>query len=199
MSIQAVILLLCVCALVAFFINRKKKLPKSVFLFFSVAIIVSVSFYALDIGGDDDETVDGNGVVPGKTVIFFPAASDISVPPGETRFALPVAVSGERIYDCIRFVLKSEDALITEQSFLDKVRFSLLFSDGSLIPASSIVFSRENDEMAFPKLFVLKVFFVYPASVDGTEIRCVVENGLNSGLRAAEISVGSLPASHSDD
>lgn len=197
MNIQAVILLLCACALAAFLINRKKKLPKAVFLFFSVAIIVSVFFYALGLGGGDEVDV-GKADVPVKPVIFFPAAADISVSPGETRFALPVAVSGERVYDCIRFVLESEDASVTEQSFLDKVRFSLLFSDGSLIPASSIIFSGEEDT-AFPKHFVLKVFFVYPASVSGTEIRCVVENGLNAGLRAAEISVGSLPASRSDD
>lgn len=190
MNLPIVFLLLCLCALIAFFINRYKRLPKFVFLFFSVTIIVFTCFYALNRESADDTVATGSGESGYPVVIFSQVASDIYLSDGETRIALPVSVSGKRKYDCIRFVFNSDDSSITEQGFLDKVHFSLLSSDGTLLPASYLVFSKEDD-VDFPKNFILKVFFIYPTFSEDAKIRCIVENFLDSKLKVAEVSIGS--------
>lgn len=198
----------CVIAAIAWLINRWKKLPRAVFIFLVVTIVCAVCWYAFR-----REVVIGNVDSVEKSVtqktaekkaaahvpeVFIEAVRDVALPPGETRFSLPVFVAGKRKHDCVRFVLGTDDASLTEQAFVDKVHFSLLFGDGTLVPASGISFGA-SDGAAFPQKFILKVFFVPPesaetlADADAAAVRCVAENGTNSVFKIAEISVGARP------
>lgn len=189
-----VVLGLCIAALLALLLNLKKKLPKYVFVFFAVAIIVGVSWFAL---GINPKSVNPkkNNVQARTPLVYMEVTKDVRIPANqEIRISLPVVVSGARRYDGVRFLFKAKDASFTEQAFTEKVRFSLLFSDGTLIPASGIIFSKEG-ALSFPDEFVLKVFFDTPKDMSSDDIRCIIENGLGVELLAEEVSVTSLPDS----
>lgn len=191
MTPESLILILCLAALVAFIIDRFKKLPKSVFVFFAVAVVSAVCWSILNSerGGrsqtrDFDETSSAQA-----PLVFTEAVRDIVFVPGETRIALPFLVSGAREFDCVRFVFNGVDPNISEQGFLEKVRFSLLFPDGTLVPACSFFFDG-GEASAFPSKFVLKVFFRSSEPASGN-VRCIVENGFSAPLNVSEIFVAS--------
>lgn len=187
------ILILCGIALFFLLLNIWKKLPKYVFLFLSVLIIVAVSWYSMDRNQESLSVSDAKNK-PSKLLVFVNSLRDVVAPPGETRFSLPVYVSGKRDLDCMRMVIESDESAMTEQSFAEKVSFSLLSSDGTLLPATGIKFLKEEN-YDFPNHFVLKVFFVLPSELSDSEFRCVVENNLKSTFRISELSVGSVPSS----
>lgn len=188
---------LCIAAVLALLLNLKKKLPKFVFIFFAVAIVVGVSWVALGVKNPGLSSNFSNNASSEKPpLVYFGIANNVAVPAGgETRVALPVLVSGARKFDSVRFLFKAKDADFTEQAFMEKVDFSLLFADGTLIPASGIVFSEseKSETAAFPEEFVLKVFFKTPKDAVPGDIRCLIKNGLSTALTAEEISVTSLP------
>lgn len=184
------ILILCGIALIAFFVNLRKKLPKSVFVFLVVGIVTCLCWHAMESGQSAAPRKEERTEIP---VVFTEAAQDVVISPGETRIALSVLVSGKRSYDCVRFVMEAGTAAPTEQAFVDKVKFSLLFADGTLVPADGISIEKDG-EFSFPRRFVLKVFFRASES-PSKEMRCVIENGLGFSFNALEVSVGARPFS----
>ena len=197
MTSENIILVLCLGALAAFVFDRFRKLPKSVFVFFAVAIVSSVCWNILDSGSEKSSRVSFSAPSETLPVVFSSAAKDVLLPPGETRIALPVLVSGKREYDCVRFVFELPDSDVSEQRFIENVGFSLLFPDGTLVPASALSIGRGEDS-SFPSRFVLKAFFPTASSSSGS-VRCIVENGLSRPLFASDISVGSRPAPDAAD
>lgn len=206
MSPSEIILILCAAAFAAWIVNHWVKLPKYVFMFFVVAIVVSLCWFAL--GGNG-----GGAAQPAETpqksatqrdadaqiarrvpAVFIEAARDVAIPPGETRFKLPIFISGKRRYDCVRFVLGTDAAALTEQALVSKMRFTLVFADGSRVPEKGIAFET-CDGGAFPQKFVLKVFFAPPEEVASgvSDVLCVVENDTGTLFRVAEISVAGRP------
>ena len=184
------ILILCGIALIAFFVNLRKKLPKSVFVFLVVGIVTCLCWHAMESRQGAAPPKEEKTEIP---VVFTEAAQNVVITPGETRIALPVLVSGKRSYDCVRFVVETGTAATTEQAFVDKVKFSLLFADGTLVPAAGISIEKDG-EFSFPRRFVLKVFFRASDS-SSKEMRCVIENGLGFSFNAPEVSVGARPFS----
>lgn len=184
----------CLCAIVALLLNLKKKLPKAVFMFLAVALVVSVTWYSFEKDAKPAPSSSSQKSEDKKVkLVYFEAAKGVLLSSGkETRIALPIAVSGKRELDSVRFLFEVKDGTFTEQSFLEKVNFSLLFSGESIVPASGIVFAKEEDSI-FPNKFVLKVFFRTPENIYSKDIRCIVENNLGQPLIAKEISVGSVP------
>lgn len=196
MSPEKIILVLCLGALTAFVVDRFRKLPKSVFVFFAVAIVSSVCWSILESGSGKDVAVE-KGVSSEVPLVFVGTTTDVPVVPGETRVSLPVLISGKRKFDCVRFVFKAENLSVSEQGFIDKVKFSLLYPDGTLSAASGLVMERSED-FSFPSRFVIKVFF--PASENPSDnVRCIIENGFSESFMASEISVAARPASISDE
>lgn len=194
MNLEWIVIGFCLCAVVALLLNLKKKLPKAVFMFLAVALVVSVSWYSFE-KGTKSESVPSEPEAPEERakLVYFEAAKEVLFSSGkETRIALPIAVSGKRELDSVRFLFEVSGGAFTEQSFLEKVKFSLLFSGGTTIPASGIVFSKEENSL-FPDKFVLKVFFRTPEDIYSKDVCCLIENNLECPLVAKEISVGSIP------
>lgn len=191
-----VVVLFCSLAVLCLLINIWKKLPKSIFAFLSVIIVVSVSWYTMD-SGIHQEVVDRRSRLGGENSIFLEALRDVALPHGETRFSLPVFISGKRKGDCLRISFESENELITEQVFIQNVCFSLLAEDGTSIPAEWVQFTKE-DLHKFPKSFVIKVYFVLPEHLSESEFRCSITNGLKDTFRISEISVASFPLSNGE-
>ena len=144
--------------------------------------------------GIHQESVKRKAGLEGKNSVFLEVVRDVALPSGETRFSLPVFISGKRKGDCLRISFESENELITEQVFIQNVCFSLLAEDGSSIPAEWIQFVKD-DLHEFPKSFVIKVYFVLPEHLSESEFRCSIINGLKDIFRISEISVASFPIS----
>ena len=190
MTPESLILILCLTALAAFIIDRFKKLPKSVFVFFAVAVVSAVCWSILNSDRGETPARDFEETSSSQApLVFTEAVKDIVFAPGETRVALPLLVSGKREFDCVRFVFTEVDSNVSEQGFLEKVRFSLLFPDGTLVPASSFIFD-DGEASAFPSNFGLKAFFRGSDSASGS-VRCIVENGFPVPLKVSEIFVAS--------
>ena len=196
MSPEKIILVLCLGALTAFVVDRFRKLPKSVFVFFAVAIVSSVCWSILESGSGKDVAVE-KGASSEVPLVFVGTTTDVPVVPGETRVSLPVLISGKRKFDCVRFVFRAENLSVSEQGFIDKVKFSLLYPDGTLSAASGLVMERSED-FSFPSRFVIKVFFPSSENPSGN-VRCIIENGFSESFMASEISVAARPASISDE
>ncbi len=195
-SFETVIILCCI-ALLAILLNLFKTLPKFIFVFFTVSIVVAVSWYAMGVDVIRDSKIRKEDV-EAKSPVFMEFVRNIVISPGETRFSVPVFLSGKRRFDCLRMVFESDDASFTEQVFLENVQFFLLAPDGSLTPESLIQISKDevND---FPRNFVLKVFFSLSEMLSTSDFRCVVQNGLNTTFRVSDVSVGSHPFSETKE
>lgn len=195
-SFETVIILCCI-ALLAILLNLFKTLPKFIFVFFTVSIVVAVSWYAMGVDVIRDSKIRKEDV-EAKSPVFMEFVRNIVISPGETRFSVPVFLSGKRSFDCLRMVFESDDASFTEQVFLENVQFFLLAPDGSLTPESLIQISKDevND---FPRNFVLKVFFSLPEMLSTSDFCCVVQNGLNTTFRVSDVSVGSYPFSETKE
>lgn len=189
MTPESFVLVLCLLALAAFVIDRFKKLPKSVFVFFAVAVVSAVCWSILDSGNGEAPKRDPEETPTQSPIIFTEAVRNIVFMPGETRIALPLLVSGKREFDCVRFVFEGVASNVSEQGFLEKVRFSLLLPDGALVPASSFFFEAGEDA-SFPSVFVLKAFFRSRDS-SSENVRCIVENGFSDPLKVREVFIGS--------
>lgn len=204
MSPAEIILVLCAAAFVAWLINLHVKLPKYVFAFFVVAIVVSLCWFALGGNGDGNAATEEKSATQRDVearaarhvpAVFIEAARDVTIPLGETRFKLPIFVSGKRRYDCVRFVIgAADDASLTEQALVSKMRFTLVFADGTRVPEKGISFDSCADG-AFPKKFVLKIYFAPPEQVASnvSDVLCVVENDTGTIFRVDEISVAARP------
>lgn len=183
------IIFLCVGAFIALVVDKFKRLPKKVFVFFVVSIVVSVCWLAFERNTENkNEPKKEESVDP---VVYVKAAHDVIFNPGETRISLSVLVDGKRRYDCVRFVMNGKKTKATEQLFLEKVKFSLKTKDGTFISPSGILFVRGKSK--FPDDFILKVFFLPKGDQDAKDIICIVENGFSEAFSASEISFGSLP------
>lgn len=195
-SFETVIILCCI-ALLAILLNLFKTLPKFIFVFFTVSIVVAVSWYAMGVDVIRDSKIRKEDV-EAKSPVFMEFVRNIVISPGETRFSVPVFLSGKRRFDCLRMVFESDHASFTEQVFLENVQFFLLAPDGSLTPESLIQISKDevND---FPRNFVLKVFFSLPEMLSTSDFCCVVQNGLNTTFRVSDVSVGSYPFSETKE
>lgn len=184
------IILFSVAASIALIVDKFKKLPKKIFLFLAVSIVVSVCWLAFERNsGNKNDPKEEESVDP---VIYVKAAHDVIFNPGETRISLSVLVEGKRKYDCVRFVMNGKNTKATEQLFLEKVKFSLRTKDGTFISPTGILFLKGKSE--FPDDFILKVFFLPKGEQDSKDLICIVENGFSEAFNASEISFGSLPA-----
>ncbi len=193
-----VVIILCGVALLAILLNFFKKLPKFVFVFFAVSIVVSVSWYAMGSG----EKKHTNSFLKSKTsitdsLVFMEVAQNLVISSGETRFSVPVFLTGKRKSDCVRMVLESDNDSLTEQSFIKNARFLLLSEDGTRVPATWIQISK-NGQRSFPKSFILKIFFDLPETLNTSDFRCIVENNSEITFRVPEISVGAIPFSETN-
>ena len=126
--------------------------------------------------------------------IFIEATKKISIASGKTKISLPTVISGKRSLDCIRMKFTSNGKSMTEQNFVEKMNFLLLFSEGTLLPATGIQFVRE-DSVKFPENFVLKAFFALPEKLSKSDCFLIVENKFSHAFSVSEVSVGSLPFS----
>lgn len=200
MNSSWLVLILCALALLAFFVNKRKKLPKPVFLFFAVAIIVSICWYSFDLSenaGTEKVSVQ-NSSNEKFSVIFVEAAHDVSIASGENRFALPIFADGKKEYLCLRFVFDANDINLTEQSFLDAVQFSLIYPDGTLNSAAMISFMN-SENANFPKSFGLDVLFVLPKHSVFRDVRCIVENKTEFSFKVSNIFVGTCSSPVPED
>ncbi|MBR6797584.1 MAG: hypothetical protein IKM45_02700 [Opitutales bacterium] len=183
------VLVLCGVAVMALLLNIRKKLPKYIFVFLSVSIIVSVSWYTMDSGeGMKNDSVDTEK----ELFVFAEVSKNISADPGKTKISIPAVVSGKRNLDCIRMAFSLDSKNLTEQTFIEKTDFLLLSSDGTLLPASSIQFVKE-ESTRFPENFILKAFFVLPENLKSAEFQLVVENKFSESLFISEVAVASSP------
>lgn len=183
------VLVLCSVAVAALLLNIRKKLPKYVFVFLAVSIIVSVSWYTMD----SDRGLENDSENPEKELFVFAEVSkNIAANPGKTKISIPTIVSGKRNLDCVRMVFSLNDKSLTEQTFIEKTDFLLLSSDGTLLPASGIQFVKE-ETTKFPENFILKAFFVLPENLKSSEFQLVVENKFSESLFISEVSVASSP------
>lgn len=193
------IVILCGLALAAFIADRRKKLPKPVFMFFAVAIVVSVCWYSFDVGENSETTAirrEKGGAKEKVSVVYVEAAHDVLVAPGENRFALPIFTDGEKEYACLRFHFDANEADITEQSFIDSVRFFLIYPDGTLKPANGISFNNHGNGN-FPQNFGLDVIFALPEKALFRDVRCIVENKSGFPFKVSGIFVGTYSLSES--
>ena len=193
-----VVIILCGVALLAILLNFFKKLPKFVFVFFAVSIVFSVSWYAMGSGEKKhtDSFLKSKAPIT-DSLVFMEVAQNLAISSGETRFSVPVFLTGKRRSDCVRMVIESDNDSLTEQSFIKNVHFSLLSADGTGIPATWIQISK-NEQRSFPKSFVLKIFFDLPETLNTSDFRCVVENNSETAFRVPEISVGAIPFSEAN-
>jgi len=187
-----IIIFLCIVAIIALVVNKWKKLPKFIFLFFAVAIVVSVCWFTFEKKGHLQEETKKNEETK-KQVIFVESAKDVLFSQGKTKINLHLVVSGKRKFDCVRFILNAKDLNTTEQGFVDKVKFSLILNDGTSISASGIFFEQYDENSSFPEKFILKIFFLPKNDINYDEVCCVVENNFTQTFSASEISFGSLP------
>jgi len=187
-----IIIFLCIAAIIALIVNKWRKLPKFIFLFFAIAIVVSVCWLTFEKEGLPQEKT--KEVEEAKAqVIFVESAKSVLFTEGKTKINLHLVVSGKRKFDCVRFILNAKDLNTTEQGFVDKVKFSLILNDGTSIPASGIFFEQYDENSSFPEKFILKIFFLPKSGINYDEVRCVVENNFTQTFSASEISFGSLP------
>lgn len=192
MNYQAqIIIILCIAALIAIIINKFRKLPKFIFVFFATLIVVSVCWFTFE-KEFPSTGISTDNKKSAPNLVFVESANGVLFSHGETKIKLPILISGDRKFDCIRFVINAEKLKTTEQSFLDKVKFSLILEDGTLLPAYSISFEKYGETSVFPENFILKVFFIPKNNVKYDEVMCVVENNFFEEFIANEISVGSL-------
>lgn len=192
------VIILCGIALLAILLNLFKKLPKFVFVFFAVSIVVAVSWYEMDSEGKKHaNSFFRSNTSVADSLVFMEVAQNLVISAGETRFSLPVFLKGKRSSDCVRMVLESDNDSLTAQSFIKNVHFSLLSADGTRVPATWIQLSK-NEQSSFPKSFVLKIFFDLPETLNTSDFRCVVENNSETTFRVPEISVGAIPFSETN-
>lgn len=187
------ILSLCACAVVALIINRYRKLPKSVFAFFAVAIIVSLCWLTFELRNHNARTETFADVPEDSPDVFIEAAKDINVPAGETRIALPEIGFDTHFGNFLRLCFEGNSP-VTEQAFLDKVKFYLLLSDGEIVSTTGIFFERD-EEKSFPERFILKILFLSSDKFVPAKARClIIDNGFDFAFAVPEISVGTKPS-----